>query len=73
MDGPDGRNGVMRALVTMDDFHWTIVEDVANLLNLAGYDVVRHCKHVLLPARVPLVATFANHYLAHLRSYGTCA
>ncbi len=46
--------------------NWTTVEDVTNLLHLAGYDVVRHRKHILLPARMPIVADVANRYLAHL-------
>jgi len=46
--------------------NWTTVEDVRNLLNLADFEVVRDRKQILLPIRLPVVAHFANRYLAPL-------
>src|SRR5437868_8714566 len=49
--------------------NWTTAEDVTTMLNLAGFDVVQHRRHILLPARIPLLTTLANRYLAHLPGY----
>lgn len=46
--------------------NWTTVEDIINLLQLAGFEVVRRRGHVLLPKRMPLLSTMANRYLAYL-------
>lgn len=46
--------------------NWTTVEDISNLLRLAGFEVVHRRGHILLPKQVPFLSAFANHYLAHL-------
>jgi ubiquinone/menaquinone biosynthesis C-methylase UbiE len=46
--------------------NWTTVEDIANLLHLAGFEVVHRRGHILLPKTVPVLTTLANRYLAHL-------
>jgi len=46
--------------------NWTTVEDVANLLHLTDFEIVRERKHVLLPKRVPLITELVNRYLAPL-------
>jgi len=46
--------------------NWTTVEDISNLLHLAGFEVLHRRGHILFPKRVPLLSTFANRYLAHL-------
>ncbi|HKR60542.1 MAG TPA: glycosyltransferase [Pyrinomonadaceae bacterium] len=46
--------------------NWLTVEDVAGLLSLAGFEIVRHRKEVLLPLNIPLLASLANRYLAKL-------
>ncbi len=45
--------------------NWTTVEDVSNLLLLAGFEVVQCRKHTLLPKTIPLLTALANRYLAH--------
>ena len=45
--------------------NWTTVEDIENLLHLAGFDVVHRRPHVMLPKRVPLLSRLVNRYLAH--------
>src|SRR5688572_8260246 len=44
--------------------NWLTAEDVAGLLSLADFEIVRHRKEILMPLSVPLVAGFANRYLA---------
>jgi SAM-dependent methyltransferase len=46
--------------------NWTTVEDIRNLLHLAGFEVVHHRPHILWPKRVPFLSSVANRYLAHL-------
>jgi len=46
--------------------NWLSVADVDNLLNLAGFESIRHGRRMLLPVNVPLVSWFANRYLAEL-------
>ena len=45
--------------------NWTTPEDIRNLLQLAGFEIVRTERHLLLPKRVPLLNWVANRYLAH--------
>jgi SAM-dependent methyltransferase len=46
--------------------NWVTVEDVNNLLSLAGFEVITHETRILLPARIPLVGTLLNRCLAVL-------
>jgi ubiquinone/menaquinone biosynthesis C-methylase UbiE len=46
--------------------NWLTLEDTTNLLYLADLEVVRSWSEVLWPLRTPLVAGFANRYLAKL-------
>jgi SAM-dependent methyltransferase len=46
--------------------NWTMVEDIQNLLHLAGFEVVHRRAHILWPKHVPLLTTLANRYLAHV-------
>jgi Glycosyl transferase family 2/Methyltransferase domain len=45
--------------------NWTTVEDMHNLLHLAGFEVVHRRAHLLWPKQVPLLTTLTNRYLAH--------
>lgn len=45
---------------------WLAPEDIENLLELAGYDVVRKNFKVLCPIYIPLIAEFCNYILANL-------
>ncbi len=46
--------------------NWLTPEDVINLLNLADLEPIRHWTEFMLPVRVPLLASFANRFLAKL-------
>jgi SAM-dependent methyltransferase len=46
--------------------NWLSPTDVDNLLNLAGFEVVRRGRRMLLPVNVPVVSWFANRYLSEL-------
>jgi SAM-dependent methyltransferase len=46
--------------------NWTTKEDIANLLYLADFEVLRNRSHILLPKRIPLLTSFVNRFLAPL-------
>ena len=43
--------------------NWLTPDDARNLLDLAGYEVIRHWEEVLLPLPIPLLAPLCNKYL----------
>ena len=49
--------------------NWLTVDDVATLLTLSNYDVVRHQAEILLPLWLPLVSWFCNKFLAKLAPF----
>jgi SAM-dependent methyltransferase len=46
--------------------NWLSMHDIANLLRLAGFDVMRQGTDVLLPVDVPVVSRFMNRWMARL-------
>jgi SAM-dependent methyltransferase len=46
--------------------NWTTAQDIFNLFYLAGFEVVQHRGHILLPKQIPFLTTIANRYLVHL-------
>jgi SAM-dependent methyltransferase len=46
--------------------NWLSMTDIANLLHLAGFEVVRSGTDILLPASVPVISTVANRIAAQL-------
>jgi ubiquinone/menaquinone biosynthesis C-methylase UbiE len=46
--------------------NWLTVEDIANLLNLAGLELIRHWPEVLWPVKVPWFSSLANKVLVKL-------
>ena len=46
--------------------NWLTVEDIENLLNLSGFEVVRHWEEMLWPVATPGLSTFGNRYLVKL-------
>jgi SAM-dependent methyltransferase len=49
--------------------NWTTIEDIQNLLHLAGFEVVHRRGHILLPKQVPLLTTLANRYAAYMPGF----
>ena len=46
--------------------NWLTVPDVANLLNLAGFEMMRHWEEVLWPVRTLGVDALFNQFLVKL-------
>lgn len=53
--------------------NWLTVADVANLLYLSDFEVVKQWPEVVWPVGTPLIARFANRYLAKLWPFRTLA
>jgi len=47
-------------------FAWLDPDDIANLLDLAGYDIIRKNKKILFPVWIPLLSWLLNFILANL-------
>lgn len=46
--------------------NWLTVDDIANLLCLADFEVTRYWQEVVCPLPIPVLATFANRYLSRI-------
>ena len=46
--------------------NWLTVEDIAGMLYLSGFEVVRHWEEILWPLPTPVVASFLNRFAAKL-------
>jgi ubiquinone/menaquinone biosynthesis C-methylase UbiE len=46
--------------------NWLTVEDIANLLGLADFEVIRHRVEILWPLETPFLADLCNRYLVKL-------
>ena len=62
--------GLSRPLLEQN---WLTVPDVANLLALSGYDVVRHWEEVLWPVPTPGIEPFCNRVLVKLWPFSLLA
>lgn len=57
--------------MSLPPLNWLSLEDVENLLDLAGFEVVSHGKRQLFPKNVPLVSWFFNRVLAPLPGFNS--
>jgi hypothetical protein len=46
--------------------NWLSKNDVKNFLHLAGFDLIRHEAHILIPIYIPFFSWFINTYIAPL-------
>lgn len=53
--------------------NWFTVDDIANLLKLTGFEVVKHTQEILLPLYVPLLSALANRALVKLWPFSHAA
>lgn len=53
--------------------NWLTVEDIANLLNLAGCEVIRHWPEMLWPLPTPLLSDLFNRWMVKLWPFGIFA
>jgi SAM-dependent methyltransferase len=49
--------------------NWLPTEDIVNILNLAGYDVIRKDSYLMFPKGFPLLAPFCNYILSILPGF----
>lgn len=53
--------------------NWLTVEDITNLLKLAGFEVIKCTREILLPLYIPLVSKLANRILVKLWPFSCAA
>jgi hypothetical protein len=53
--------------------NWLTVDDIANLLNLADFEVIRHWSEILCPLDVPVVEPLLNRFLVKLWPFSELA
>lgn len=46
--------------------NWLAFPDIKNLLDLAGFEVLRQEFHLLIPKKIPVLSTLANEYLVNV-------
>jgi SAM-dependent methyltransferase len=46
--------------------NWLTVDDLRNLLRLAGFETIRHWQEILLPLPIPLLSPLCNRFLVRL-------
>jgi SAM-dependent methyltransferase len=46
--------------------HWLPLEDIANLLYLNEFEVVKKGYHCLIPVNIPVISTVFNKFMAHM-------
>ena len=46
--------------------NWLTIQDVANLLNLADFEIIRSWQEILWPLRTPMIDTLINRFVARL-------
>lgn len=57
------RVGLARPLLEQN---WLTVEDLKNLLELSGFEIIRQSCEILCPLRIPLLARLCNRYLVKI-------
>lgn len=61
--------GLLRAMGLarpLREQNWLTVEDLTEMLEMAGYEVVRRTAEVLLPLNIPLLSPFLNKFLVRI-------
>ena len=53
--------------------NWLTVEDIQNLLELEGFEILRDWSEVLIPVNIPFLSGFANRYLVKLWPFSALA
>jgi SAM-dependent methyltransferase len=53
--------------------NWLTVEDLANLLSLADFEVIKHTREILCPLPLPVAANFANRFLVKVWPFSMLA
>ncbi len=56
----------VRLAAPMLEQNWLTTSDLRGMLNLAGFEVIRDWKEILLPLPIPLLAPFCNRFLVRL-------
>ena len=53
--------------------NWLTPDDMVNLLNLAGFELIRHQREILLPLSIPIISDIFNKLLVKVWPFGSFA
>jgi hypothetical protein len=53
--------------------NWLTVDDISNLLNLSGFEIIRHWEEILFPLPLPFIAAFLNNFVVKTWPFRTLA
>lgn len=53
--------------------HWLPLDDIANLLYLEDFDVIKKRYRVLMPVKIPLLSNFCNRFLVNMPVFNKMA
>ena len=53
--------------------NWLTVEDISNLLDLTGFELIKHTKEIISPVKIPVLTKLANQYAVKLWPFSTLA
>lgn len=56
----------MKLKMTQPISAWLELEDIANLLHLSGFEIIRKNFKILMPVYIPLISAFCNYFLANM-------
>ena len=56
----------LKQRMPVSSLNWLNLEDVENLFNLAGFEVIKYGKRCLFPRNIPLVSFIVNKFIAPL-------
>ncbi|MBD2315410.1 glycosyltransferase [Phormidium tenue] len=56
----------LKQRMPVSSLNWLNLEDIENLFNLAGFEVIKHGKRCLFPRNIPLVSYIVNKFIAPL-------
>lgn len=56
----------LKQRMPVSSLNWLNLEDIENLFNLAGFEVIKHGKRCLFPRNIPLVSFIVNKFIAPL-------
>lgn len=57
---------LIKQRMPLPPLNWLSFNDLENLLNLSGFEVINHNKRLLLPKWIPLISGLVNRFLAPL-------
>lgn len=68
-------NPILKLAVTLKQkmptapLNWLSYEDISNLLELSGFEVIKHSSRLILPKNIPILTSILNRFIAPLPGF----